>query len=257
MDEHYLDNQEKPIRHWPFLRVLGYIFLGLVVLDGVFVRVIPMNGFVRWMMLGTLLFGCVIALLNLLKWTWGRKKALYPAIVIVFLVITWYRLASKPPDKKLLASLYVSRVSAHVGQGYRTNGETKGALDDSGLARSGFWQAMLIEGAREVNPNLIGANFWRFWLRDLNTRDILVGKYGYTTVVEVAPKVEGYASRELAVGDMAVMTDRMEVMVYCGGGRWVFASRNDGKVVQISDRMDSSRPEFHTKVVIVRWWMLK
>ncbi len=246
----------KPIRHWPFLKVLGYVFLGLVLADGLFVRVIPMNVFVRLMMVGTLIFGCVIALLNLLKWTWGRKKALYPAIVVAFLAFTWYNLASKPPDKPALRSLYISRVMAHVGQGYREGGEVKGALDDSGLARSTFWQSMLIEGSREVNPYLIGANFWRFWWRDLDTMDILVGKYGYTEVVEAAPRIARHAFKYLQAGDMAVINGRMEVMIYCGNGQWASASKADGKVVLISDRMSTDRPEFNTPVIIVRWWLL-
>ena len=109
-------------------------------------------------------------------------------------------------------------------------GETTNGIDCSGLARVALWQAMMRQGIREVNPGCWARNLWNFWWTDMSTADILRGKHGYTKVIGYAPKVAGYDTSKLKIGDMAV-AGRAHVMIYCGKGEWIEASPTDGKVV--------------------------
>jgi len=90
----------------------------------------------------------------------------------------------------------------------------------------------------------------------MDTKEILSGGHGYTLWVEAAPKIADHKFRDLLPGDMAVLTERNEVMIYCGSTQWVFASKTDGKVIQISHLLEKNLWEFNTPVTLVRWWLL-
>ena len=216
-----------------------------------------MTASVRGILAAMLLAGLFTAFLFILKLFSARPRALYPAIFIVGLFITWAVLANKPPDVASLRDHYKSRLRAFLGTRFRRGGETTRGIDCSGLARAAFWQAILFEGFEELNPRILGPNLWRFWWRDISAEAILEGEYGYTKVIGDAPKLAGHDHYWLEVGDMAVTSSGAHMLIYCGDGRWIEASPDDGKVVVNRATADSRRPYFNCRVTFVRWWLFQ
>lgn len=237
-------------------RLSAWTFAILIAASAIAVRIMPvMDATVRGILAAMLLSGLFTAFLFLLKLFSARPRALYPAIFIIGLFITWAVLANKPPDTASLRVVYKSRLRAFLGTRFSWGGETTGGIDCSGLARAAFWQAILFEGFEDLNPRLLGPNLWRFWWRDMSAEAILEGEYGYTHVVGKADKLAGHDNFWLQVGDMAVTSDGMHVLIYYGHGRWIEANPEDHRVVVNKATAGSKRPYFNTRVTFVRWWL--
>ncbi len=246
----------KSTRRWSLRRVCAWMFIALIVASAVAVRQPVMNTTVRGILAGTLLFGLFTAFVYLFSFFAGRPRALYPAIFILGLFVTWIVLGSKPPYVNLLRDTYVGRLRSFDGAPYRHGGEIVTGIDCAGLARSGLWQAMAFDGVRTLNPRLLGPMLWEFWWRDVDARDLLDGKYGYTRKIGHANRLAGYDSLLLEKGDMAVTDDGGHVMIYLGNGRWVEANSDDTKVVINKAPAGTKRKRFNVPVTLVRWWVL-
>lgn len=220
------------------------------------VRVAIMTSGVRMLLAGTVIFGMFTGFVHLIKLPGHKPRVLYPAVFFVALFIVWAIMADRPVKVPLLRETYVKRLQKFEGTRYVWGGETTAGIDCSGLARSALWNAMLVEGAREVNPKLLGKNLWHFWWRDMSARDILKGRYGYTKVIGHAYKLAGYDNSNLNPGDMAV-AQGIHVLVYVGKNRWIEANPDEKKVVIRTASAGSKRPYFNTPVTFVRWKMLQ
>lgn len=241
----------------PFRRLCAWIFAGLLAAVAITVRLSIMTSGVRILLVGTIIFGLFTGLIYLIKLPGSHPRALYPGLFFIALFIVWMTLANRPPNVPLLRATYVKRLMKFEGTRYVWGGETTGGIDCSGLARSAMWQAMLIEGGREVNPELLGKNFWRFWWRDMNAEAILAGKYSYTKTIGQAPKLAGYNTSDLEQGDMAVAGNGVHVLIYLGQGRWIEASPDDMKVVVNKAPANSKHAWFNVPITFVRWKILQ
>lgn len=241
-------------------RILGLTFralcawiLGiLLVTCGVGVRVSPMNSHIRILLATTFIFFIFTGVVFLFSIIGNRPVTVFPAIFFVALFILWAVLGNKPPDRESLRGVYYKRLSAFIGMPFARGGETDVGIDSAGLARAALWHAMVREGIKEVNPRLLGSTLWSFWWHDVSARDIDEGKYRYTRVLGHTPKLAGYDTSKLRIGDMAV-ADKSHVMVYYGKGQWIEAGPDDGKVVVNKAPSGSKRPQFNEPVTLVRW----
>ena len=233
-----------------------WIFIVLIAACAVAVRRPVMTMTVRAILAGTVLFGLFTAFLYLIRFFSARPRALYPAIFLVGLFVTWAVLGNKPAQVGALRDTYIDRLRSFEDVPYKWGGEIVSGIDCSGLARAGLWQAMVFEGGQTLNPRLLGPILWKFWWRDISAEDMLDGKHGYTRKIGRAKKLAGYDSLLLEKGDMAVTDDGVHVLIYCGDGRWVEANPHDSKVVVNEARADSRREWFNVPVTFVRWWIL-
>jgi hypothetical protein len=239
-----------------FRRVCGWTLGALLVACGVAVRVSPMNVPVRLLLAGTFVFFIFTCVAFLLLATKKPSVAVFPAVFFLALFVLWAVLSSKPPDAESLRQVYYNRLHAYIGTPYVSGGETNLGIDSSGLARAALWQAMSREGIKEFNPRLLGTELWRFWWRDMGDEGISHGKYGYTRVIGHAPKLAGYDTTYLEVGDMAIAGDS-HVMIYYGREQWIEASPREGRVVVRTAPADSRRGYFNVPVKLVRWRILE
>ena len=239
-----------------FRAVCAWTVVALLIACGVAVRLFPMTPLVRALLAGTLVFFIFTCLVFLLSAIGKRPGIAFPAVFFVALFVLWAVLGTKPPDTKALGEAYYKRLRAYVGTPFAAGGETDLGVDSSGLARAALWQAMVRQGIKEFNPRLLGARLWRFWWRDLSAADIAAGKYGYTNAIGRAAQLAGSDTADLETGDIAVSGDD-HVMVYYGSGRWIEASREEGKVIVIKAPADSKRPELREPVTLVRWRILE
>lgn len=239
-----------------FRRLCMWVFIGLLAICAVTVRVAIMTSGVRLLLAGTLVFGIFTGLVHIVRMSDLHPKALFPVIFFIVLFIVWAVLADKPPNVKLLRSTYIKRLHKFEGVRYVWGGETTSGIDCSGLARSALWQAMLIEGGREFNPELLGTKFWKFWWRDMSADAMYRGDYGYTTTLGNARKIAGYDTSKLKPGDMAIASG-VHVMIYIGDGKWIEANPDDKKVVVNKAPANSKRGWFNVPVSFVRWKMLQ
>jgi hypothetical protein len=241
----------------PFRKLCAWVFVGLLAVTAITVRAAVMSTGVRVLLFGTLCFGIFTGLIYIIKLPGSHPKVLYPGLFFIALFVVWMVLADRPPDVPPLRATYVKRLMKFDGTRYVRGGETTSGVDCSGLARSALWQAMLIEGAREFNPELMGKKFWKFWWRDLSARAMLIGTYGYTKKIGSAEKLAGYDSSNLEPGDLAVAGNGIHVLIYLGEDKWIEASPDDGKVVVNKAPAKSRRIWFNVPVTFVRWKILQ
>ena len=240
-----------------FRKLCLWVFVGLLAACAVTVRVAIMTLLVCMLLFGTLLFGLFTGLVYLIKLSDMHPRALYPCLFFIALFVVWVVLADRPPHVEMLRSTYIKRLHKFEGVSYIRGGETTSGIDCSGLARSALWQAMIIEGGREFNPELLGLKFWKFWWRDLSADAIYRGDYGYTAAIGSAAKLAGYDTSDLQPGDMAVANAGIHVLIYVDKGEWIEASPDDKKVVINKAPANSKRRWFNVPVTFVRWKILQ
>ncbi|MCE5197813.1 C40 family peptidase [bacterium] len=240
----------------PFRILCSWILGILLAACAVVVRLSVMTTSVRVLLVSTMIFCIFTGVVHLVRMFEFKPKMLFPVFFFLCLFVLWGVLGNKPPDVPLLRGEYIKRLNVFEGSRYLLGGETSGGIDCSGLARSALWQAMLLEGVREVNPHLLGMKFWRFWWRDISASDILHCKYGYTKAIGTAPKLAGYDTSDLKPGDLAVASG-IHVMIYVGDGKWIESSPGDKKVVTNKASASSKRGWFNVPVTLMRWWILE
>jgi len=260
MDQDYeFDEHEMEPRPAGRYAKIPYIMLwvlgGLVLVTGALIRILPMSPGIRVLLLATLGMGVLTLIAFIVRRFADHPGLLYPSFFILALFITWMVLGNKPYNAAALRTAYVKRLTAQQGTKYLEGGETDLGIGESGLARSALWQAMVIEGAREVNPRFLTMEFWRFWWRDIDTPDIISGRYGYTSRILTADKLAGYDSFALEPGDMAVTADSHELLIYLGERKWIQADPEAGKVVLRTATAKSRAPALNTPVSLYRWWV--
>lgn len=185
----------------------------------------------------------------------GRPTALV-AFVLLALTGAWAIRADRPWDRGGLRRQYLTRLQSFEGTRYVWGGERHNGIDCSGLARVALWEAMIRQGLAERNPRLLGPMALRFWWHDMSAYDMMEGSHGYTRVIGKAKRLAGCETSALRPGDLAVASSGVHVLIYLGGGRWIEASPDDGRVVSGMAGSDSKRPWFGQPVVFVRWEFL-
>jgi len=246
--------QTAPRRH--FRDWCLWAFAALIAVSAVSLRVSVMNAPVRFLLAATIAVGILTWLLYLIAYLNEHPRLFFPVVFFALLLLTWAVLGNKPPNVEMLRRGYVRRLSAFEGAGFLRGGETKSGVDSPGLARAALWETMLKQGITQVNPRLLGPTLWKFWWRDMSARDLVDGKHGYTRVIGHAPKLAGYDTRRLQLGDMAI-AGNTHVLIYYGQGRWMEANPDEQRVVVNEASAASRRPWFGTPVTIVRWWIFE
>ncbi len=237
-------------------RALCAWILGILLLAcGIGVRVSPMTGHVRLLLVITLLFSVFTGFVYLFSCIGHRPATVFPAVFFAAFLVLWIALGDKPPHVDHLREVYRKRLTAFVDTPFVWGGETNLGIDCSGLARSALWQAMAREGIKEVNARLLGPDLWKFWWRDMGAKDIEDGKFGYTKVLGHTRQLAGYDTSKLKIGDMAVAS-KAHVLVYYGDGEWIEANPGDRKVVVNKAPAKSKRGYFNCPVTLVRWRIL-
>lgn len=242
-------------RRWSFRAWCVLVFVAMLSASAIAVRVSVMTSSVRLLLLATFGFGLVIGVFYVVRLLTLNPRALLPMVFLLVMFVVWVVAGGKPPDADQLRNAYTGRLHSFEGTRYVWGGETEGGIDCSGLARVAMWQAMLVQGVRELNPRMLGPRLWKFWWRDLSAQAIGRGQYGYTRELGRADKLAGYGTSDLLPGDMAV-AGGVHVMIYYGDGHWIDAAPDNRKVVISTAPSGSERGWYNTPVVLVRWRIL-
>lgn len=245
---------------WRKISLVYRIMLGmlavLALITAYVLRTYPTTHAVKMLLISTLIFAAITGLVALAGTCKHRPKLLYPMLFFAAFIFVWIILGSKEPDTISLRNIYVSRLKAHENVAYLPGGETYRGVDGVGLAKAALWQAMVIEGLRELNPRLFGPDMWRFWLTDLSIEDLISGKHLYTRYIDRPACLIDYDSFLLDRGDLAITYDGSDLMIYAGGENWVYADKTQGKVRVLHTVTGKSAPEpFKKSIHIVRWWI--
>lgn len=246
---------DMPDTYRSFRGLCVWILVALLTASSIAGRLAMISMPIRLLLVITLIFTIFTGLLYLARIFGAYPRLVYPAVFIFALFVTWTVLGDKPYDVEMTRAAYVWRLESFENHSYIKNGEAHNGVDSSGLARAALWQAMLKEGIRGVNPQLLGPKLWKFWWRDLSAKDIKEGKYNYTRVVGRVVKFADYDASKSKTGDMAIIENE-HVFIYLGYGQWIEASPDDNKVVKSKKLKDSKCKLLNKPATLVRWWVL-
>jgi hypothetical protein len=149
---------------------------------------------------------------------------------------------------------YVLRLQAYDGTRYSWGGENSLGIDCSGLVRRAMIEANLKLAFTSGNPGLAREALSLWWYD--SSAEALRDEYRETTrFAFAADSVNEVDPALLAPGDLAVMESGVHVMAYLGGGRWIEADPDAGKVIIVSVP-EPGNPWFDMPVRITRWRQL-
>ena len=258
-----LEHMKKPVKRVSipyFVRMredfagwCAYNLRRLLLLAGILYICSVMYPITRLYYLLTLLWALLTVGVYFVRLARKRRRLYYfPALAIVCLA-AWVCLADRPPDTAHLRLTYRACLLSFRGVHYVWGGETHIGIDCSGLARTAFADAMVVEGLREGNPRLLGPMLWRFWWRDLSARAMGEDQYHYTRRIGAVKRLAGLGVRDMQVGDLAVTRFGDHVLIYLGDQQWIEANPADGGVVVHRADRQSTRPYFGQPMTIERW----
>ena len=181
---------------------------------------------------------------------WSRRWVRITLLTLFGLGVVLVALPGRTPDPQGLRSDNLKALALYEHTHYIWGGENLIGIDCSGLVREGFVWGELLNGVRTLNGTPI-RNALSLWWNDSSAGALRDGYMGQTVPVEQFDSVNAIPFGAAAVGDMAVTTDGLHVMVFLGGTTWMEADASSGRVVKETVPADSGW--FKTPVALVRW----
>lgn len=238
-----------PLRRTLLAAVLVLVAgLGLVVLAAEPVA----NTFTR--AVSVVLVVVVVVGIPFAAWPWPRARAGALGLELVLAIALCA--PAREVDTDSLRYRFLDEVRRQEGVPYVWGGEGGTGVDCSGLPRRGLVRALVRQGVADLDPAL-----WRraalLWGWDLAARDLGAGRGDFTVPVTAPGQTTTLNTLDPAAalpGDLAVTAGGAHVLVHLGGGEWIQASPQVGRVVRA--RAPSDDPWYRMDVKIVRWsWL--
>lgn len=179
---------------------------------------------------------------------WPRRWVRLTLLGIAGTVVILVTLPGREPDREELRADYRRGLSAYGSARYMWGGETPIGIDCSGLVRQGLVLGQLFDGIRTLNGTPI-RNALSLWWHDASAQAL--GNGYMTQSLGRYDSVNDIPEGVAAVGDLAVTTDGVHVLVYVGEQTWMEADPALGRVV--SEKVPSDNAWFETPVVLTRW----
>lgn len=160
----------------------------------------------------------------------------------------------RPADPDRLRAEYVRTLESLHGVPYVWGGETRIAVDCSGLVRYALIEAALKEGIRTGNAGLIR------YAASLSYHDCSAKALGEnyrdtTETVGAAHSLNEADYTTLRPGDLAVLDSGLHVLAYAGSKRWIQADPTPMRV--IISPAPNAEGWFTQRVQFVRWRVLE
>jgi hypothetical protein len=179
--------------------------------------------------------------------TWWRWHAAAVGVVAMLCVI----IATATPRGPSPAAI-VTAARSYLDVPYVWGGESSRGIDCSGLIRRSFQDAALAEGLRHCSPGLLRTAMLSWW-RDQSAADLLAAATTTTSTGQTGT-LNGIRAAA-GPGDLAVTTSGAHVLMHLGGGSWIQASPEAGRVV-VATAPNPDDHWFAAPVAIVRWKLL-
>ena len=221
------------------------LVVSLIVMLGV--ALVPIStGFTR--MVGLTTIAVATLLTGILAWRSVALRSFHGALVLATALLCLG--PGRPFIPESLRAQYLSSLLAYEGSAYVWGGETRLGIDCSGLVRKGLINASIHQGIRTLNPRLLRLAF-DLWWHDATAKALGEGYRGLTKSIAQVPRLAGGLPVGLMLGDLAVTSDGVHVLVYLGDSRWLEADPYLGHVVLL--RSTARNPWLTVPVRLVRW----
>jgi hypothetical protein len=180
---------------------------------------------------------------------WRRKPALIGLAAVLAGVCLVFCMPSREVKRDSLRNRYVANLRSYEGTRYVWGGEGGLGIDCSGLPRRAYRDALLAEGLRTLNGRLT-RRWLEQWWHDAGAKALGEGAGGRLVML---PRADLARPEEvLQPGDVAVVNGDTHVLVYLGGGTWLEADPDAGKVI-VHDGHPGGRPALGAAPKILRW----
>ncbi|MGD0252688.1 MAG: NlpC/P60 family protein [Verrucomicrobiota bacterium] len=198
--------------------------------------------------------GLILALLALwigcLHFGWRRPTVRLVFLLCMFIIIGFLICPGRNFGTESLRNKYVESLRFYEGTRYVWGGENKLGIDCSGLVRAGLIKASLQQGLVTLNPRLVRYAL-SLWWHD-STAKALGNEYRHQTRrIFTVGSINELDQSTVLSGDMAVTVSGVHVLACLGGGEWIEADPNFGKVVIV--KTPAKNPWFQEPVHILRW----
>jgi hypothetical protein len=152
---------------------------------------------------------------------------------------------------------YVKELQSYSGVRYVWGGENCFGIDCSGLVRRAAFQTLWKQSLLTLNPGL-SREAIEFWWHDASARALAGEHRNQTMRLLESSSIIDLDSSRLLPGDLAVTSDGVHVLAYLGGGEWIEADPDVGRVVSIQAGKGSSDANswLRVPVTILRWRFL-
>ena len=234
----------------------------LMIITAVSIYLFPMNIFIKMMLTGVII-GFIGGLILLVMRQVKHKPVILLFVVGIIVFVTGYFLTYNPSmfkrDKHIIEKYYYKHAKDYIGTKYKEGGESKYGIDAAGVARCALWQSVFEYSIYNRDWELLFTYFPTFWWRDLNSQDILLGKYGYTyqkgyfkNIYEISYETQ---KEIIHPGDMVYLSKNELLMIYIGNNQYIRTLKGDTVRIFSAEKIHT---EFQNDpVVIIGWSILK
>lgn len=182
---------------------------------------------------------------------WSSRLIRVVLLALPLLVVGIIYFPSGTLDKEKLRIYYMQRLLSFEGVKYFWGGESRRGIDCSGLPRRALQDALLEYGVRHGNSQAVRSALELWWF-DASARALSVGYRGYTTPLGLTGTIREMNFDSLNLGDLAITTDGVHMLVYVGEEKWIQADPGRKAVVTLHARTDR-KAWFETPVTTHRW----
>ena len=173
------------------------------------------------------------------------------ALLLIGVCITSLGLPARPVDAIALRNQYIKQIKQLSNTRYHWGGEAAHGIDCSGLPRLALQQAMILQGLKTLNGGLMRRPIFHWWF-DAAADALANGYQNHAVPLNLEGDIHTMDYSKLELGDFAVTSDGVHLLVYLSGEEWIQADPGLGKVVILNGRTDPNQ-WFHTLVTLHRW----
>ncbi|MCJ8344577.1 C40 family peptidase [bacterium] len=178
----------------------------------------------------------------------GRVFSIFLALNFLIFIIF-----SRNYNRQDLASEYKRQLINYYQTSYVWGGENYTGIDCSGLVRIALSDAMLIQGLKSYNSQLVLKAF-KLWFFDSSAKALLNQHKNRTIHLFPHTSIKALDHHKIQSGDLALTSDGLHVLAYLGDQQWIQADPTNMKV-NINSK-DDDNPWLQTPIVLMRWSLL-